>query len=702
MFSIKEPINSKKIHFFFFLLFSICPFFWESFNLNFSYTGTADYVSMLNPFLMKNYFLDAIKLNNLGGDSSFLMAELPANFLFLLLHLLHFSPQIATFILISIFLYLSQVIFYQTSFHFLNFKGIKSNRNLIFFISVCYAFSGYQAFMIIPGHFYTLMLYAFFPAIIYLTSLVSISPTVICKESLYLLLIYFLCSISFANVGIIYVFMIAISIYFSSVFLHNDINFFSFVRIILLTFIFVLVSNIWWLGPYLLNLSSYINSNNTYQDIIQLVALASREANISNIFLGAPEGIFTIKDIMGSKIIYHGIFYSTFFFLFSLLILLALLISNVNYKKNITTFLIPLLLSIFFLKGTNQPFSDLFLFLYDEFPFFKVFRRPTSKFWGFYLFYFNFALLISSVYLQNKFARYKIYINIFFLAACILLLRSFVQLPAFQPFNVPNSYNQLSSFLKSEPKGRTLVLPLTKNNVNLYKETLNNYQGFDPVRMFLDADLIFVDLIHGSKIGSLNEILFAIRNGKNICNISKDLNISKILVRTDILNNDDMYSSQYYFSVLEKNESIVSTNKFFIEKLLIGKVFTINNNCISDILTAEGQFDSYLFKALHSSLYYAEINGLKGDMYLNLKNAYNENWILITNDFKVIKKSNYIKANDYNNNWKINSSLIKNNTNKLKVWIFYLPQMMVPLGFIIFLFCIVFISVKIGCKNERK
>jgi len=75
---------------------------------------------------------------------------------------------------------------------------------------------------------------------------------------------------------------------------------------------------------------------------------------------------------------------------------------EIRQKKIINRIFLLALLAIFFTKGTNPPFGELYLFLFKHFPFFHMFKSPIAKFGLLYIFLFTLLLLFIFLSIKNK------------------------------------------------------------------------------------------------------------------------------------------------------------------------------------------------------------------------------------------------------------------------------------------------------------
>jgi hypothetical protein len=149
--------------------------------------------------------------------------------------------------------------------------------------------------------------------------------------------------------------------------------------------------------------------------------------------------------------------------IFAFLFLLFKPVKKESPYKYLPFFFVMLaVVGTFLAKGTNDPFGFVFVFLFNHFPGFVMFRDPT-KFYAFisigYAMLIPFSLLSVSSFFPK---RYRVVLPIFFLFFWILLLRqaNFPLSSFFRLHRVPNDYQNLQSLLANQKQfSRTLWIP---------------------------------------------------------------------------------------------------------------------------------------------------------------------------------------------------------------------------------------------------
>jgi hypothetical protein len=75
---------------------------------------------------------------------------------------------------------------------------------------------------------------------------------------------------------------------------------------------------------------------------------------------------------------------------------------QIRQEKIIPRIFFLVLLAIFFTKGPNPPFGSLYLFLFEHFPLFHMFKSPIEKFGLLYIFLFTLLLLFIFLNIKNS------------------------------------------------------------------------------------------------------------------------------------------------------------------------------------------------------------------------------------------------------------------------------------------------------------
>ena len=619
------------------LLFAVlaaAPFFWTTANNTYSYIGGADYLSPINILISFPYSIYPFNhLNAAGIDQGFLLATTPLNFFYYILKRLGATPLFSTIILLSLLIFVAQLSFFACLRYFMTSKlrPQMDSTAACTLGAVLYGFSPYVIALVIPGHIMTLFVYAPLPLIIrYLDSLLT-HDKLDRSAAVILFLVFALCAPGFANIGIIYVLLVACTIYFISVILlgslpirRSVLRFFLFVALVFL-------SNAWWLAPHLYNIKHYVAlSETSATGMVQLVAYASAHAAIVNLFQGKPESLMYMIDIVGNNY-YVNTFLSTAFLAVSLLFVFAAF----KKQRQVWVLLFSALASVILVKGVQAPFSDLFFWAYENVPGFQIFRRPVAKFNGFFLFFFLGGATLGLAMMLEKYATAKWMRRALLggagVVACYLVF-ILTQTSSLMPFNVPGMYFKAANYLVKDQVERVLILPSTNGLNPVYRPAMNSYGGLD----FINEVFRFPTITPDSTSNSLNEpykivaneLMLHIREDGPICATSRVLGISHIVVRDDLARSQVEDIPRSITAVLDKHPDIAKKTTFMDGNDANLVVYKIKTECAAKLLDLDGNFTSFRYDFINPGKIVLNIEGLRGSAKLTFLDNFNNNWAI--------------------------------------------------------------------------
>ena len=246
--------------------------------------------------------------------------------------------------------------------------------------------------------------------------------------------------------------------------------FISFVLVFVIPGIISLLLHAFWLLPtviYHQNPLNQLGSAFTTTNAVQYFSFAKFENTISLLHSNWPENIFGKVSFMKPEFLLLPILaFSSLFFVSK--------IKDNKKKIYILYFALLGLIGAFLAKGANDPFGGIYLWMFDHFPGFQMFRDSTK--W-YLLVTISYSMLIpfaiSHIYelikthkkfsIKNKILNFQ---NIFVTLVVLYLL--FLIRPAmlgqltgtFKPSSVPEDYIKLERFLVSQKDfSRTLWVP---------------------------------------------------------------------------------------------------------------------------------------------------------------------------------------------------------------------------------------------------
>ncbi|MBI5123445.1 hypothetical protein HZA75_06325 [Candidatus Roizmanbacteria bacterium] len=221
---------------------------------------------------------------------------------------------------------------------------------------------------------------------------------------------------------------------------------------IFFNFIIAMLLNSYWILPALYSVfnQSITSSINSYTSLpgVKFLSFATLENTMSFLHPNFPENIF-------GKIYFQRPE-------FMILPILAFGSILFKVKKEMLFFAVIGLVGIFLSKGANDPFGEIYLFLFQYVPGFGLFRDATK----FYiLIAISFSILIPFFLesLSSRFNKYKIVIVLLFAGYLLFILKpgwSGELNGIFKPKQIPQEYQALETLLKNDKDfGRVLWIP---------------------------------------------------------------------------------------------------------------------------------------------------------------------------------------------------------------------------------------------------
>lgn len=430
--------------------------------------------------------------------------------------------------------------------------------------------------------------------------------------------------------------------------------------------IVVLLHAQWFLPMLILRQNPLQSLGSAYStaSAVKFFSFATFENTLGLVHPNWPENVFGLIHFMRPE-----------FLLLPILAFGSLLFIKRGQKENkyVLYFGLLGLFGVFLAKGANEPFGEIYLWMFGHVPGFEMFRDPTK--W-YLLIAISYSVLIpftiEQVYIwlkeQKKFSISP-YIFLF-LVVCYLL---FLIRPAFlgqltgtfKYHPIPWEYKKLNSFLENDHKFyRTLWIP-----------TSQRFAEFSITHPVVSAE----DLFHTDQKGVLNVLKNTI-NAKLIVNSSIQYIVIPFDSEKEIFVKDRKYSNNLY------NLTITQIRKLNWLKEIgdYGRihVFKIQNS--KDHFWISNDSDAkvkYIF--ISPTEYSMNLNNVhKGDR-LVFTDLYDSHWQL-TEGGKEFHSSAF--AN------KLNSFTLPDNGN-YKATIYYTPQTFVNIGLIISIVSLIIVLV---------
>ncbi|HSV94370.1 MAG TPA: hypothetical protein VLH94_00120 [Spirochaetia bacterium] len=666
---------------------------------NYEFGGVAgDFFSVINPSnsLISNSFAFRSNLNNGYADNTANMISHNSPYLIyeLLLSKLGISQLVRTYL----FIILLSVVGCFNMYYYLSSKNQhdESAKFKTLLLSILYGFFPYFIYYILPGHFLILLLPAFFPIIQLLFEKIIFSSKNDIKLSLKYFsilsfVLLFLCT-PFANLGVFGVFYSLMVGQLILLLVLRQINLKQLTISFLLLSLSLLISNIWWLAPYTVTMGSIsAMGEQSKQTIGSAIGAATIHSNVINTISGFPEGV-NISFILSIIQI----------FLF-LVIILSLFTSLLNRQKLKIELLLIILITIFFTKGPNAPFSFIFNFLYNEITLLQIIRRPASKLYWIIIFFL--ISLISNAILKNRNRRLNNLLNVSLSISVVLTVFVTIQKTTLMPFNIPETYYTANQYLIKNNVKKILLLPDIGGLNPEYNHELNFHKGIDFLGQIWEFKKYIPSSTHwnlsNKETDLVNVFANSIYNEDDFCEISKNLNVSHIVIRKDLLpTNYDLVQLNLADFYLSKSKLISKIDSFGNNF----KIFQIVDECQSQIISTDS-VDKSTFQIINPGLYQIKIQSNSDEVSIIFKEKFDKSWVLNLGSIANKKLNDYVihdTALGYANKWTVDlasyCSTMGNKCQKvggsyhLEVWIKYWPQYLHTIGLFIstvsYLFCI--------------
>jgi len=495
-----------------------------------------------------------------------------------------FVIQAITFAILMITGCLS--VFYLVKF--LNKSSVYVNE-LAFLSAFFYLFNPFSMTQLWNRQLYSqYFLFALFPLLIYL--FVKGLEEKKYKNIFYFSLVSLFFSTSFGLITNVLVIWSVISFYSIYYFLTNKKKVFT-VLYLTLTFLTWAVSNLWWIGPFYLNLqtdSVFSSKVNVFENLNTLRALSSY-FDIYNLSRLIQDNYF-FRDL-SLKGFYENYYVQILSFIAPILIVLN---SYSIYKdKRLRFFAIIFIIGLFVSLGSNYPFGFIFEFFFTKVTFLQSFRNPYEKYGIVYMLGYVVLLSYSLLYLlESRKSKLVLLLFITFWLYYQTPLISGKRLNINKIEN-PNHVRKISTrfeeISEKEKNFKVLALPLTGEGVS----TIWGYSGVDPSVYLYNQQFVSYRVNTPIQLDFLNKLEEKIVNG-NTFELQMALLNSKYIYLKGDLASEKIYTeseiTQKKVLDLAKNE-IINCKKVSFEKNLIE-----NKKVISCTLENSDFTESFLVK----------------------------------------------------------------------------------------------------------
>lgn len=432
-------------------------------------------------------------------------------------------------------------------------------------------------------------------------------------------------------IGIYYLFQLLFASSFA--YLKNTFLYFCVIPVIV-----VILIHLFWLVPFVLvgqNPLENLGEAFSNEGIVKFLSFASFENTISLLHSHWPENIFGKAYFMRPE-----------FLVIPILAFLSLAFLNEGKKERavIITLAFMGLFGAFLSKGAAEPFGNVYIWLFNTFPGFMMFRDATK--W-YALTAVSYSILIPYVlYVLGKQVKKTNLVLIIFLAFWLFTIRQSVMgelKGTFSPRVESAEYLELSSFLGNQQEFfRTLWYP-----------SLHQFHYSTPTHPAVPgADFL--------QAYSNSAFLKKIKNEETI-SLLDNASIKYVIVPSDtegkIFTDDRVFSQRKYNELvtgLEKDPQLK-----FVKK--IGNIMIFENEGFNDHFWIDGEV-KVPYEFISPVLYRVHIKNSSGSGKLIFSESFDPNWTASINN-------NFIQSKKYG---RINSFELPDGSYNMKIY--YKPQ----------------------------
>lgn len=361
-----------------------------------------------------------------------------------------------------------------------------------------------------------------------------------------LTILIFMSSYTFSSISLLLLLFILFSL--TIVFLvliRKEFNCLSFgLKYLFVFFVLFVFSNLWWI----INLFSFKKSSN-YVTVISsffssegnlsaLASLSERIANLSSIFRLAHEE--AVNSLIWAKI-YN--FPPIKILMFLPIFVVFILVLRTKLQKLIKLLFFLFLSFAFLAKGSNPPFSELFLLPFERLFFFQSFRNSFEKFSLVFILIVSILVVVAIDTIKNsKLKKLTEFLFIFllivymypFFTGKVLSSNTGFSINAYDNYSVkvPEYYSDVNSFLSNSTSyERTLVLPIGGEGMTYTWDypysgvELSNAIFNTPVISFNTTIPYYYEVIKSIEENQLRESFF---------DVLRYLNVRYVILRNDV------------------------------------------------------------------------------------------------------------------------------------------------------------------------
>ena len=362
------------------------------------------------------------------------------------------------------------------------------------------------------------------------------------------------------------------------------------------------------------------------------------------IFMWFSWGIYTIWEPRNIYTFYK--YFKSFAFVGAPLIIYGLILIGMVRRRinNISIVLMSVFLTcLLFVKGAQEPFGQIYLFLYNYFPLFRIFRSPDSKFsFGIVLVLAILLLIVASTY------RKKIFVGLLTLVILIqggllftgtAIIGENTKTSSDRIVTIPPEYNQVADIINNDSKyGYILSLPGSAFT-QFRLENDKNYIGQDMLAKI--SALPFLYTAGGGGISS--EAFNQLNESIKLQNVEsfKNFPIRYVLLRKDVEDTENIGDIKDI-----KDIKIASISAQLKNEITDSYRLIIDNDKLSLFINdfskpiVEGK--NVQFERISPVKYSVFIKNVSSQFLLTFNQSFNKGWIILPEDIKEDCKRNVL------------------------------------------------------------
>jgi len=440
-------------------------------------------------------------------------------------------------------------------------------------------------------------------------------------------------------------------------------------KYLLLTLVIFMIINCWWILP-LINLNLVGGAVPTSQLFMKqnnlgtLQALSEKTGNLRDVFklinasFLAPDSLSWVK-----------LYYSPVLFIIQFVFIGVVSFFLIKSAKNATVLFLGslFLILVFFIKGSNPPFGEVYSFIFNNILILQVFRNPFEKF-GFLLSLITTVLLGPSLYelgirFQSNFKKllYPAFLITIFFYLGFPLYTSLAFTNKFPPTNdysigykvkVPGYYKTVDNWLSGQGSNfRYLGLPIKEEGITYNWE--KGYSGVElNVALFSNSGII-----HKTSVPFFNQIVPEIEatfmSDKDFAGFANLLNVKYFLLRYDI----DFQSRDMTDPRIIEKRLVAREQKGEVKKIsTFGKVSIWENlkwkdNTFYATKKTEDTLPQISYEKINTTRYILHVKNAVKPYLLVFSELYNDAWRASFPDRGILNDHSLV--NVYGNGWTV-------------------------------------------------